>query len=302
MTKIYVPDIECDSCVRLISKKMKDNNIHNFKVDDESVVLDDASTKEKAISIIRGLGYRASEEPFENMTFKERFRSVSENPEKYSVEFKGLTYAVNVFVILLALFLIAYFGFLKAIPGFIQSYAVWILYLLISITVLSFGLWHFLSYRGRVTHMAGMMIGMTFGMQTGMLIGAVLGATNGFFVGAMTGMILGVIVGILTGKCCGIMGIMEGMMAGVMGGTMGPMITVMMIYDHISVFMPFFVGFNILIVLGLSYLFYEEVVEKGSGVERKPVDFALLASLCVIAGAVLILIMIYGPKSFIAGV
>jgi hypothetical protein len=129
-----------------------------------------------------------------------------------------------------------------------------------------------------------------------MMLGIVIGATNGFFIGALTGMLVATFIGVTTGMRSGIMGIMQGAMAGVMGGTMGPMISVMMFSDHLLYFMPFYMIINVGIMLGLSYLYYEEAIE-GKIVERKPLDFTALAAACIIAFVLLGALMIYGPTS-----
>jgi cation transport ATPase len=297
MVKIYVPDIECDSCVRRISKKLHENKFNGISFDSEGVIIENDHNKNDAIKIIRGLGYRAATTPFERKTWKERLNDFKENTQKYNVEVKGLQYTMSTFIILEILFLLAFFGLFRNMPNFMSSYGQWMLYLIISVSAIGFGLWHFYSYKAKITCMTGMMIGMTFGMQTGMMIGAVVGATNGFFVGSMTGMLLGTFVGWLTGKSCGVMGIMEGMMAGLMGGTMGPMITSMMLYDRVSIFMPFYMTINLLIIFGLSYMFYEEVVEKSEGLERKPVDFTTFVSIAIIITFLIGALIVYGPKA-----
>lgn len=231
------------------------------------------------------------------MTLMERLREFNTDKKKYRTERKGIGFAVYTFIILIALEIISYIGFLKNIPNFLLHYGIWIFYLDISVVALMFALWHVFAYKTRVSCMIGMMIGMTIGMQTGMLIGAIIGATNGFFTGAMTGMILGVIVGAFAGKVCGVMGIMEGLMAGVMGGTMGPMISVMMFFDNLHIFMPFFMMINLMIIVCLSYMYFYEVVEGDDSVERKPIDGLTFAAICVIVIFVLIIIMMYGPKA-----
>lgn len=210
---------------------------------------------------------------------------------------KSIMYAVFSFIILTLLEFIAYFGFLRNIPGFFAHYAIWFFYLNISVSALGGAIWYIASYRSRVTCMTGMMLGMTVGMQTGMMLGAVVGATNGFFTGAMVGMILGITSGILAGKSCGVMGVMEGMMAGIMGGTMGPMVSLMMFTDHINIFMPFYITANLAILCGLVYMYFTEVVKDNSEVVIEKVDFATLISAIVIITLVLSLIIIYGPKS-----
>ena len=299
--KFYVPDIECDSCIKLIEKKFrhlqgiesthfgKDFVVVNY---DESLV-----TSQNIMTTIKNLGYRVSLTAFERKNFKERYRHWKNNKHKYVVEMNSIKYSLFLFLILTAIELVAYFSFLQSIPNFLASYGWWFFYLNVSVASLGAATWHFLTYNTKITCMLGMMIGMTLGMQTGMMIGAIIGATNGFFMGAMVGMILGVFVGALTGKCCGIMGIIEGMMAGLMGGTMGPMISIMMLADNLLLFMPFYMLVNVAILLGFSYMLFEEVVEGRDEVKKRTIDFSTLASFAIILSFVLACIMIYGYKS-----
>jgi copper chaperone CopZ len=298
-TTIYVPDIECESCSKLIGKKLqKKEGVTDFQVKEDSVEIEhtDKVRADELVKSIQDADFRASLEPFERKTFKERLRDIKENKKKYALEKTGIKYATYTFIILFALEALAYMGFLNKIPNFLAHYGIWIVYSNIGIVAIGFALWHLFSYKIKVTCMVGMMIGMTIGMQIGMMIGAVIGATNGFFIGAMTGMVLGVIVGSIAGKTCGIMGIMEGMMAGLMGGTMGPMISIMMFSDHLQYFMPVFMAVNVLILAGLSYMIFEEMVEHKKSVQQ-PVEFGTFAAVCIIATFVIILIMIYAPKS-----
>ncbi|MCB9359005.1 hypothetical protein H6503_03690 [Candidatus Woesearchaeota archaeon] len=303
-TTIYVPDIECDSCVRIIKKALdKTEGIDSFaiKQDHIEIMHGENIKQDDLVDVIKSKRFRASLEPFDRKTVSERIRDMRENKHKYGIELKVFSYAISIFLMLCALDAIAYFLFLKNIPDFIPRYGWWIFYLNISVSTTAMGIWHTLAYRAKVTCMVGMMIGMTIGMQSGMMIGAVIGATNGFFIGSMTGMLIGTIVGAITGRCCGVMGIMEGMMAGVMGGTMGPMITVMMFSDHVLIFMPFYIAINVAILWGLSFMLYEEVVEYGESVEKKPTDFATLASITIIATVLLMMIILYAPKSIFIG-
>ena len=299
-TKIYVPDIECDSCVKIIDKKFKSlQGIMSYDIKDTLIEVEyDESliSPENIITTIKGLNFRASFNPFERKSMKERYRHYKENRNQYLTEINVVKYIAYIFLILSGIELVAYFGFLNTVPDFLQKYGWWIFYLNFSIAFIFSAVWHFVSYKAKVTCMTGMMIGMTLGMQTGMMLGAVTGATNGFFIGSMVGMILGVLVGAITGNCCGIMGIMEGMMAGIMGGTMGSMISVMMFTDHILIFMPFYMLFNALILLGFSYMLFEEVIEGKISIEKRSIDFTTLASLSIIFTLLLIILMIYGPK------
>lgn len=301
-TKIYIPDIECESCSKLLEKKIgkidgvKDYTIHNDSMDiqyNEHMI-----QAEDFVTAIEDLGFRASIRPFERKSFSERWRDFRENTHKYEMIYTTLRYGLLIFLVLAILQSIAVFGFWNStIPNFIAKYGIWLLYLDVSIASIGATIWYMSSYKGTVTCMTGMMIGMTVGMQAGMMIGAVVGGTNGFFTGAMVGMTVAVIAGTITGAVCGVMGAVQGMMSGVMAGTMGSMITVMMFTDNIQIFMPYYMIINVLILLGLIYLFYEEVVEGKKDLKKKSLDFITFASACVIITAIITMIMIYGPKS-----
>jgi copper chaperone CopZ len=303
--KIYIPDIECESCTKVLNKRFKNmDSVHEYTVNEDSVDVNYDSNKLKVdeiLSMIHESGFRASLRPFERKNFGERWRDFKENTHKYSLLLRGAAYALWAFIILLALEAAAYFGFLNSIPNFVTRYALWILYADISIAALGAAVWYIASYRSNITHMVGMMLGMTVGMQTGLLLGAVIGATNGFFTGAMVGMLAGVIAGVAAGKCCGVMGMMEGAMAGVMGGTMGPMISLMMFTDRIKIFMPFYVVINLLILVGMMYMYFEEVIENRKNITRTNRDFVTFASACVIITCAITVIMLYGPKSALFG-
>lgn len=300
MKIVYVPDIECESCVKIITKKLNKEGIDNFEIKNDGVYFNGEIDLDKVVEVIKSLNYRASLNPFERKNLKERLRHFKENKSQYSIEITGIKYFVYTFLILLGLVGVSYSLFLNQIPNFLENYLVWIVYLIISVTSIGIGLWHFFSYKTKFTCMIGMMIGMTIGMQSGMMVGVVIGATNGFFIGSVVGVIIGVVLGALAGKCCGVMGIIEGMMAGIMGGTMGPMISVMMFSDHLLWFMPLYMLVNVMILIGFSYMLYEEVVE-GKNLIKQPLDLVSFCSLSVIVTFILISVMVYGPKSALIG-
>ena len=304
--KIYCPDIECDSCVKVIRKTFeKLKGIEKIDVNHDSIDISykkDVLGQDELLGAIRNKGYRASLEPFQRKTFRERLRDFRENKNKYEVEYKMIRYSIFTFIILFAFEALIFFAMFKQNPNFLPKYGWWIFYLDLAIISVGAAMWHLKSYRGQVTSMVGMMIGMTFGMQTGLMIGAIIGATNGIYVGGMTGMICGVLVGLYNGKCCGIMGALEGMMAGMMNGIMGGMIGVMFFADHILWFMPFFIIINLAIMWGLSYMLYEEFVEDNQRTKKAPLSFGTFLSYCLVAAIVLLIIMIYGPKSGLARV
>jgi copper chaperone CopZ len=302
-TKIYIPDIECESCIKVLEKRFaKLSGIQNTHFTTDSV---DISYDENKIQIpqilkaIKDAGYRAAEHPFERKTLRERGREFREKKAKYELEHKLIPYTALIFFSLMLIQVLAYLFYFKNYPD-IQQYLWWFFYLDISLATLAVALWHYLSYKAKTTCMLGMMIGMTLGMQTGMMLGAIIGATNGLFLGAVIGVILGVTVGIYTGKCCGIMGTMQGMMAGLMGGIMGPMTTLMLYSDHLLWFMPLYMVINILIVWGFSYMLYEEMVEEKE-VKKQPVSFTKLLIYTNICMIILALCILYGIRSPLLG-
>ncbi len=302
-TKVYIPDIECESCVKLLNRKFSDvKGIESVKINNDSADIQFDHYligPEHLVKLVKESGFRASLEPFERKTLSERIRDFRENRKKYELEIVGLKYVIYVFLALAAVEAVAYFGFLSSTSNFLSKYGLMLFYLNFTIALMGGATWHFIAYKARVTCMTGMMIGMIFGMQAGMMLGAILGATNGFFIGAVAGMMLGVIVGVLTGKCCGTMGVLQGMMAGMMGGTMGPMISVMMISDNLNLFLPLYMTINAIIVIGLSFIVIEEIAE-GKQVTKEPLDFATFASACLIITTILVAIMVFGPKSAVA--
>jgi len=298
--KIYVPDMECESCSTLLKKRFdKLEGIQNLHFSSEAVEIsfDENKVKEETlVQTIKNAGYRASVHPFEKKNFKERKREFLEKKEKFNLEWKIIKYSLSLFIILSLLEIAAYFLFLKNIPYFLEKYPWWFFYLNISVATLATAIWHYRSYKAKVTCMLGMMIGMTMGMQTGMMLGAVFGATNGLFLGAIVGVISGVGIGVYTGKCCGIMGILQGMMAGLMGGVMGPMVTLMLFADNIFWFMPLYMLVNVLILWGFSYMIFEEMVEN-KDVQKVPLSFTKLLCISLVITSVLLILMLYGIKS-----
>ncbi|MBI5389639.1 cation transporter [Candidatus Woesearchaeota archaeon] len=299
--KIYCPDIMCESCNKVIERalaKLQGIQSYIFREDSVDVEFDESLIKvEQIMGAIREKGYRASLEPLGKKRIKERAKEFLHDKQKYQIEYQMLRNITVTFLLLLVLdaLFIYYKG--RTEPTAFSNYGWWLLYLTVAVVTVAGAIWHFKAYKAQYTCMVGMMIGMTLGMQTGIMFGAILGATNGFFVGALVGMIMGVGVGAYCGSCCGVMGIMEGMMAGVMGGTMGPMITLMMFNDRVLWFMPLFMFFNVAILIGLSYMIFEEVVEGNNEVVRKPWGLAVFLGGCGIVLAVLLLIILLTPPS-----
>lgn len=300
-TTIYCPDITCESCVKILSKALQKEGIKQVIINHDAIEVshDDNITEKELIRIIQENGYRASLNAFDNKTLFLRVKEFFTNKEKYEIEYRMIKYSILALAFLCTLDVLAYYALFKNTPDFVAKYAWWLFYTNLAVVSIGAAIWHLKSYKSQVTHMVGMMIGMTFGMQTGMMLGTIIGATNGLFVGGTVSMLIAVGVGYYNGKCCGIMGIMEGMTAGVMGGVMGSMIGTMFSVDHIFYFMPIFILVNILIMLGLSIMLYEEMVEDKK-VQKKQIDFITYMAYCLIATTILTLFIIYGPKTGLA--
>ncbi len=299
-TKIYCPDIECGSCIKVLNRVLKKlQGIQKYTISKTylDIEYDESLIQPKhIIQAIKDKGYRAATEPFTRKLLKERAREFVQNKTKYETEYTLLKYIAATLLI----FLIVDYAIIYNTGA--DQYTWWFIYLTIAVVALGAALLHFKTYKTEYTCMVGMMVGMTLGMQTGMLIGAVLGVTNGFFTGALVGMLLASAVGAYTGSCCGIMGIMEGIMAGIMGGTMGAMITVMMANNNLLYFMPPYVVLNLIVLAGLSYMIFEEVVEDNSKVTKKPVSFNKFLTVCAVTLAILLAIMVYTPASVFMGI
>ncbi len=230
------------------------------------------------------------------MSVSSRIKDFLKGNAKYAVEYALLKHAALAFVVSVILHGMALRSFLFERSGLF----VWFVYLDIAVISILTALRHLFMQPRKLPCLVGMMIGMTLGMQTGMMLGTIIGATNGLVVGALAGMILGILVGANAGNCCGIMGVMEGMMAGVMGGTMGGMIGAMFSLDHILWFMPFFMLANVAIIAGLSLMVYEEIAKKKSRSNTIEGCWEFVC-ICIIIAAALTLLIVYGPKTGVAG-
>ncbi len=301
-TTIYCPDIECESCNKIITRALHAIEATPVQFTNNSLDVEYEPNKtsiKTILATIRSKGFRAATEPFERKTFGERFRDFRANKHKYAVEHNIPRYSLFAFILLLAAQALAYYAFFRRIPDFLPQYGAWLVYLDLSVISIGAAMWHINAYRPKVTMMVGMMIGMTFGMQTGMMLGTIIGATNGLFYGSLFAMLIAVAVGVKNGWCCGIMGLLEGAMAGMMGGLMGAMIGLMLSVDHILWLMPAFFTINLAIMWGLSYMLYEEAVEDKQ-LRAEPMPFLTFFSYCLIAAGILTAIIVYGPKTGIA--
>lgn len=217
----------------------------------------------------------------------------------YETEREIVEVSAFTFLLLLVLEGVLYLTLFRSIPNFISTYGHLTFLLAVGVVATLSATWHVKAYGTNFSCMSGMMIGMTVGMMAGFLLGALVGATNGMFVGAIYGMAVGIIAGAWCGQCCGIMGVMEGMMAGLMAGTMGAMLSVMMINDHLILFLYILTLICFAILLGLSYIILKERAEDE---KPKPWGRGKFMVACVALTFITLLIMVYGPKgSFVWG-
>ena len=93
---------------------------------------------------------------------------------------------------------------------------------------------------------------------------------------------------------------MEGMMAGVMGGLMGGMNGIMFRVDHILYLMPSFMLISVVIMAGLSYLFFEEVVEHNTTLTRANRSFWSFFGYSLLFTILLAALILVGPRTGIA--
>ena len=171
------------------------------------------------------------------------------------------------------------------------------IYLTIAVVLVTGAVWHLKSYGSDLEspHL-GMMTGMTLEMQTGVMVGIVLGATDGFFLGASITMIVAAALGAIGGTCGGVPGILEGLMAGSMGGIMGAMTGVMLL-DDLLWFLPPFMILNFIIMFGLIYMVYKEVVENKGILQRSPPKLPLFLLFNLLALTLLTLAVNLAPQS-----
>jgi len=302
--KLRISGMHCESCERTLKRAIgKLPNIQEVKLKYDNEIAEIIYNQEininELIETIRQVGYDATLFNGNNSKeIKPKFEHYINSlfDKKNEVEGKLIFNAAVSFIILLALELIAYYGFFRSIPNFWSIFGYYLIFLLISIVLIAIAIWHVKAYGNNFSCMTGMMIGMTIGMVSGFLIGLIVGATNGMFIGTIAGMTIGMSVGSWTGKCCGAMGVMEGMMAGLMGGLMGAMTSLMMLNDHLKIIIPILVIASSIILIGLDYLIYKETTGAQIRKINKP-SFSSFLTLCFIVTMIITWLMVYGPRS-----
>lgn len=198
------------------------------------------------------------------------------------------TQFISIIVILMGLVFLAVNNF-----SFLKLFSTYLVYLSISALIVTLALIYFSTQKGNITSMTGMMVGMTIGMIAGFLLGGAFALLNGYFAGTIIGMTLGCLFGAYAGKRTGVMGVMEGLMAGAMGGSMGAMLIVMMPLDKVPYFMPFFIGINFIILVGLCYL----ICRYCGDCEKRKHNFFKTLLICAVILTAFIALAVILPKN-----
>lgn len=294
--KIEIGGMNCESCERLITKSVTaaGGKVQQISASQGFAVVEYPDGARGGIdAAIESAGYEVGGksrtlEPIEAQLLSFLSDFVSGKPNTALVR-TCFAYTVASFFLLSAGL---YFVF-----GSPNKYAAYYLYAALSSVAVGGAFALFRAYKSVFNCMEGMMIGMTIGMSAGFLFGAITGATNGMFVGSVFGMAVGMALGSFAGRCCGIMGVMEGLMAGLMGGTMGAMLTVMMQYDNLALFMPLFVLSCLALLAGLKYMIYYYA---GKRIEGKLMPFTSFFALALLLTALTVAVIMYAPHVGIA--
>ncbi|MBS3172293.1 hypothetical protein J4438_01775 [Candidatus Woesearchaeota archaeon] len=224
------------------------------------------------------------------MTLKEFYQSLNGEELEGSLLNSAIYSIISSIIVIIILYFI--------LPNnFLNEYGFYLFFAILSYALIMPGIRQIKTYKNFAC-MSGMMIGMTFGMISGFLSGFFVGATNGMFTGAVFGIIIGIFIGIWMGLCCGVMGYLEGIMAGFMGGIMGAMTSVMMLNDHLKIFTSLTFIICAMMLFGLNYMIYNETrqMEKNKNEGQK-----IIVLLSVLFTLFTVLIMVYGPRSFLFG-
>ncbi|MFH1056628.1 MAG: heavy-metal-associated domain-containing protein [Candidatus Micrarchaeota archaeon] len=295
----YTTGMECEACSKLIAKVVEripgaslvETDLKTGKITVECAESDEM----EIVKAVGERGYALSKNPLQQEPKRGLWKSlewfangVMEGKAGFALERKLAENAALSFIA------IAILGI--GVSAVFNAWNYFWLFILLafSISTNALALWHSAAYRSEFTCMSGMMIGMTVGMMSGFTIGALLAATNGMFVGSVVGMVVGMAIGAYCGYCCGVMGLLEGLMAGLMAGIMGAMTTIMLLNDRPLEFLFVLFAACGMILAALSYMMYKEA--GGFGRERALASRAKMIGATVGVAAVLIAIMVFGPK------
>lgn len=291
----------CTSCEKIVQKVIEQNGGNlisiNTKTGETKFSADEEKIEEIRKQLLaKGFGQRGEEERGNFKKIIEYAQAVLEGKKTVENETRLFNYALGTIAILFTTLAVVYYLFGEKIVNF-DKYVPLVGMTILSVVSIVFSYHHMKCYKKGLSCTNGMMIGMTIGMVGGFLSGAIIGATNGMFFGSVAGVLIGVILGFDLGKHCGIMGALEGLMAGLMSGTMGAMLSVMMINDNLIAFLYFLLGVCATILGGLSYMMHREA--SAIDAERGRINFPGFVIFCAALASILLMIMIFGPKSAI---
>ncbi len=290
----------CGACEKVIERVVQKNGGTVDEVDANTGTVRFHSQQERLDSIRGELaqkGFRerdGEEERGDPARVFGYVRSIIAGEQHVKLENTLLNYAIGSAAFLIFSGSFIYGALLDAFGTPVRA-ASMLLFIVAAAVLTAYSYAHMSAYRKWMSCANGMMVGMTTGMASGYMVGAILGATNGMFIGSVGGMAVGIAIGLALGRFCGIMGAMEGVMAGLMSGTMGAMTTVMMINDNVIAFMYILVGVCALTIGGLSYMMFREAgPAPRAGFSG---GFAVFAWMSIALSAMMLLVIIYGPKS-----
>jgi copper chaperone CopZ len=293
---IIIEGMHCDACERTITRALAKAGASVESISytkGRATIAHNGIDRRELQRVLQSKGYDLKQEektPEGRAGRKRKSVSLSES----TVETAILTNGFLTLVILLIVQTLLIVGIYARFPGYQQKYFLPLFYLPVVIVTNMVALWHQRAYVKSVSCMTGMMVGMTIGMMTGFGVGAIVGLTNGMFLGSVIGVGIGMFAGIYAGWCCGTMGIMEGMMAGLMSGTMGAMITVMMVLDHVELFLPLLIIIDTIILAGMMRMTVEENAD--ADVETKPWPMSAVLAVSFIAMLAISALIVLLPK------
>lgn len=297
---IYLNGMSCSSCEKLIMRVAEMHRIEILQVNISQGFIkffcDDSKLDSfKQALAEKGFTERTSDQAQVCITergsysrFFSFIKNVLSGGEGFEYESKLLNTALLTTIVLFLISgILLYFRFIQG------AYLPLIMLTVFGVVALAYGYSHAKSYKSSIPCMNGMMSGMTLGMIGGFLGGLLIAATNGMFIGSVAGIIIGVALGFGTGRLCGVMGALEGMMGGFMSGIMGAMTSVMLFNDNLLIFLYICFGIGILILAGLSYMFYRE---NSSTNQQRTVHADIFFMTAFYIYAFLIAVMLYAPK------
>ncbi len=298
--KFSLGGMTCGACEKVIERVVQKNGGSVEEIDANTGTLRFLSDQGKADAIrdelaLKGFRERdGTEERGDPARVFGYIRSIIAGEQHVKLENTLLNYAIGSAAFLIFSGSFIYGTLLDAFGSPIKAISM-LLFVAAAAVLTAYSYAHMSAYRKWMSCANGMMVGMTTGMASGYMVGAILGATNGMFIGSVGGMAVGIAIGLALGRFCGIMGAMEGVMAGLMSGTMGAMTTVMMINDNVIAFMYLLVGICAVTIAGLSYMMFREAGPAPAEGYRG--GFAVFAWMSIALSALMLLIMLYGPKS-----